>query len=99
VRGHGGRRTVLSENTYGLRSAEISVNLAESLNRRRTMQGQDMTANPGGGKGDKPKDDRHNPIEQSVTSVDPNGDPAPIGTPPRPPYDGPPGGGGDYERE
>lgn len=40
----------------------------------------------------KPRDERDNPIGQSVTAVDPIGDPPPDGEPP--PYDGPPGGGG-----
>ena len=58
------------------------------------MQTQDMTANPGGAKGKRRrKDDRNNPIEQSTTSADPGGDSPPLGTPPRPPYDGPRGGG------
>jgi hypothetical protein len=62
------------------------------------MQGQDMTANSDGATGRKHKDDRDNPIEQSVTTVDPGGDSAPVGTP-RPPYDGPLGGDGKHERE
>jgi hypothetical protein len=34
----------------------------------------------------KPRDERDNPIEQSVTAADPSGDPAPVGGPPRPPW-------------
>jgi hypothetical protein len=89
----------MSGMTYGLRWAATSANLAESLYRRRTMRGQEMTASPDGGTGRKPKDPRNNPIGQSVTSVDPGGgDPPPVGTPPRPPYDGPRGGGSQKQK-
>lgn len=54
------------------------------------MKGQDTADDREGKKG---KDDRNNPIEQSTTSVDPSGNPTPVGTPPPPPYDGPHGGG------
>lgn len=60
---------------------------------------QDMTAKPGGATGRKHEDDRDNPIEQSVTPIDSSGDSAPLGTPPRPPYDGPRGGGHNHERK
>lgn len=46
----------------------------------------------------KPPDERNNPIEQSATTVDTSGDLSPVGTPPRPPYNGPPGRGDDERK-
>jgi hypothetical protein len=39
----------------------------------------------------EPKDKRDHPIDETPTSTDPP--PAQLGTPPRPPYGGPEGGG------
>ena len=45
----------------------------------------------------KPKDPRDTPIDETTTNPDPNWDPAHPGTA-RPPYEGPPGGGGQSGR-
>ena len=48
----------------------------------------------------RPHDDRDSPIEQSVISIDSGGgDCPPVGSPPRPPYDGPLGGGEASKKE
>ena len=58
------------------------------------MQGQGLPADRDGAAEMKSKDERDNPIGQSVTpDDDPLRDPAADGIPP---YDGPPGGGGNH---
>lgn len=77
--------------TRDLRLIRKSAGLTEILQRRRTMQGQGLPADQDRATGEKPRDERDNPIGQSATAVDPINDPAADGDPP--PYDGPPGGG------
>ena len=61
------------------------------------MRDQDSKTHGHQDHGHDEKDPRDHPIEQTVVPTDPDAEPVPVGTPPKPPYEGPGGGGGDQQ--